>query len=324
MNQITVIGMQTIGISVGLALADQKAQLTRTAIDRDPKRLGAAQNANAFDRYERNLSAAVNGADIVLIAAPEDELEDTFKAMASALKPGAVVIDTSPLKNAVAGWAVTHLPPANPFVSMTPALNPDSFLETSAPRADLFHKSVMVITAAEGTSSEAFHLVSDLAELLGGHPFFADPSEADGLFAAGVWLPRLTAAALVNATMPQAGWREGRKVAGRAYTFATASLDEVNEEFVPGQGALENRENVVRVLDNLIAELQTTRQFLAENDADGLARSLRIARQQHSEWLQQRGSNDYATQLNKDIREVTQGSFFKRLFGLIPNPKKPS
>ena len=322
MNQITVVGLQTIGISIGLALADQKAQLVRTAIDRDPKRLGAAQNAGAFDRYERSLDAAVNGADIVLIAAPEDELEDTFKAMAPSLKPGAVVIDTSPLKNAVAEWAAACLPPENSFVSMTPALNPECFLQSDTPRADLFHKSVMVITAGEGTSSEAFHLASDLAELLGTHPYFADPYEADGLFATGVWLPRLTAAALVNATMPQAGWKEGRKVAGRSYTYATAPLDEITEEFVPGQGALENRENMVRVLDGLIAELQIMRGQLVENDADSLARCLRVARQSHSEWLQQRSSDDYATRLDKEIREATQGNFFRRLFGLVKNPKK--
>ncbi len=95
-------------------------------------------------------------------------------------------------------------------------------LGLEAARADLFQGGLMAIVTPATTNSAAIKLAADLTRLLGAMPLFADPLEVDGLMAATHLLPQLMAAALLNATVDQPGWREGRKFAGRAYAEATA------------------------------------------------------------------------------------------------------
>ncbi len=85
---------------------------------------------------------------------------------------------------------------------------------------------------------------------------FADPLEMDGLMSATHLLPQLMSAALLNATIDQPGWREARKVAGRAYAEASAPIAHLaNEPESLGAASILNRENLLRLLDSAIASL---------------------------------------------------------------------
>ena len=57
--QVTVLGLGQIGTSIGLALAKQKAQITRVGLDRETDTARKAEKMGAFDRISPNLRAAV-------------------------------------------------------------------------------------------------------------------------------------------------------------------------------------------------------------------------------------------------------------------------
>jgi prephenate dehydrogenase len=322
--QITVLGLGQVGASIGLALAGRKDQLLRVGNDRDPQTARAVEKLGAFDQIKFNLPSAIENADAVILAVPVDEIRKTFEEFVQDLKPGAVVIDTAPLKISVMNWVKELLPEGRYFVSMTPTLNPAYFDEPAAgagavPHADLFHNSLMVITALPGAEEEALKLVSDLAVMLGSSPFYADPWETDGLLAGARALPQLLAAALTNALVDQPGWLEARKLAGRSFAQVSAPVLELDEYAQLGHAALQNSENTLRVLDNLVVELSLLRQAIATQDQETLSGRLGHARQARLTWWNQRRSADWADHKAEPL--PSSGNFFERMLG-FRKPKK--
>lgn len=290
--QLTIIGLGQVGASLGLALQEQKERIHRTGLDRAGDVTMKAHKIGAVDRGARNAPDAVKDADVVILATPVDELRETLEVIGPLLREGAVVVDTSALKIKAAEWAKEFLPAGRHFIGMMPTLNPAYLHETQtgieAAHADLFHNSLMVIASFPDTHPDAVKLVSDLSQLLHSKALFTDPYEADGLTAASELLPQLAAAALVHSVQSQPAWREGRKLASQAYAEATEPVLSLNENETPGVTALNNRENTLRVLDDLIATLTEMRAVIDRQDGERLANILDKARQDRREWWAQR------------------------------------
>jgi prephenate dehydrogenase len=297
---ITVLGMGQIGTSIGLALAPHKQTIVRWGSDREPSRAQNAQKLGGFDKIFYNLPAAVEKADVVILALPVDEIRETLKVIAPELKEGATIIDTSPVKLGVAAWAKEVLLPDRYFVSMTPTINPDHLLE--------MYK--------DGDSARA-----DLTALLGAKPFFSDPYEADGLLAGSHLAPRLVAAAVVKAVAGAPGWREGKRVAGPAYTEVTAPVVKADEFKGFGEAAYLNRENLSRVLGEVIVVLEQMRVCLDKEDRRALNQVLEEAAKLNQDWWKQRLAGEW----DEDIRRVetpTLSQVLGRLIGARPQKKK--
>lgn len=296
-TQITVLGLNQVGASIGLALSGHKEQILRVGNDREIGIARQAEKMGAFDKIVINLHSAVQDADVVVLALPVDEIEPTLTTIAESLKRGVVVVDTSPVKVAVMESAERLLGAERYFVTLTPAINPSYLDESSsgvdAAHSDLFKNSVMVITSPRGTHAGAIQLATDLAVLVGGAPYFADPLEADGLTAASDTLPKLLAAALLNSVTTQPGWREGRKLAGKTFAHSTRPIDDLGETKVLGTAALMNRQNVLRVLDNLTASLQELRGLVDRQEGEALHEFLLQARENRNVWLNQRMKSEW-------------------------------
>lgn len=294
---ITIVGMNRVGASLGLALANQKHQLRLTGIDRDPEKARKALKLGALDEIALNLEKAVQQADVVILCLPLSELQENLQIILPALKPEAVLLDTSSIQVQVFAWVKPLLSAGRYFLTFYPTLNPD-FLGEYSPSledasANLFKGGLCVISSPSGTSDEALNLAVDLASLLGAKPYFADPYEVDGLLGMVHLLPRLAAAALADAAFSQPGWTEARKLAGAAFASATASLDVDAEGKNPGLDAVHNRENALRLLDALTASLQEIRAEVDSGDPDALQKRLVSARAGRSLWLGQRKSGTW-------------------------------
>ncbi len=318
-TQITVLGLGPLGTSIGLALAAHKETLLRVGNDRDVSLMRQAEKLGAFDKTMINLPSAVEEAAVVVLALPVDEIEETLKVIVPDLRSGAVVVDTSPVKVAVAEIAARLLGPERYFVSLGSSINP-AYLEElaeglDAAHADLFKNSTMTITSLPGTHPGAIELAADLVGLLDGTPLFADPLEADGLMATSHTLPALLAAALVHTAADQPGWVEGRKLAGPGFFLSTRPVELLDERKMLGQSALLNRENILRALDTLIGSLEELREFIDRQEADALSEYLLQARDSRDQWLRQRRSARWDTQ-QQDMPRA--GEIFGRLIGMRP------
>lgn len=323
--KITILGLGRLGASFGLALAKIKDQATRVGNDLDPNVARQAEKIGAVDKTQINLPLAVKDADLVILALPVDEIRETIQTIAQDLKPGVLLVDTSPLNAAVMEWARELIPGDDRyFAALTPSLNPEYFSEASQgienAHADLFQNSLMLITTPPGIDESALALATNLTQILGATPLFIDAVEADGLLAYSNALPRLVSAALVNATVNQPGWREARKVAGHAYAQATELSLHPEESKALGQAALLNADNTVRMLDQMIEELQQLRDVIAAHDAEGLQKHLQQARDARELWLKQRRAADW--DVKDKARTPSSANMLGRLFGLRPRKEK--
>lgn len=318
--QISVIGLNQTGASIGLAVKEGGHAITLVGCDLDTTREQKAHKIGAFDKTLHNLQASVEQADIVVLCQPADEVRKTLETIARALKPGAVVLDTSALKTAAQNWAVNVLPEERYLISFFPTLNPDYLQETERDvvhgHADLFQNSLVMIGVTENTHPDAVKLAADFAKLLGAQPFFCDPLEAEGLTALVHHLPQVSAAALYQAAASQPGWLEGRKIAGSGFLHALNPLANMDEQKNFGQALLLNSENTVRLLDDYIGELQTLREMIARQDAEALQKSLESAVDGRVIWLDRRKTRDWdRPETSSGEAKASSGKWLSKLFG---------
>jgi prephenate dehydrogenase len=294
--KITIIGLGQIGASLGLALVNHKDQVKTLGHDKSPEIARKAQKQGMVERISYNLPASIEGADVIVLAIPFDEIHETLKIISQDVREDAIVMDTGPVKLVVAKWAKDLLPPKRHFIGLTPVLNPTSLDETTrglkAARADLFQNGVMVITAPQGTVEGALKLAADFACLVGAQPIFADMAEVDGLMASAHLLPGLSAAALAETVTGQQGWADIRKIAGKPFSAATQPLDG-EEPAALTEAILQNRTNTMRVLDEYITTLVSLRKEIAEGNKEELKARFERARRGRAKWQLERSKGDW-------------------------------
>jgi len=329
--QITIIGLGQIGTSIGLALAEKKDLVLRMGHDKEPGMAKKAEKLGALDKTHYNLPAAVRDAEIVLLAVPYDAVRETLEFIGQDLKEGAVVMDTAPVKGPTFEWAKKYIPEGRYYAGLIPALNPAYVHEMKAgidaAHADLFNKGVFGIVAPAGTPGEAVKLAADLARLLGAEPMFMEQVEADSLMASLHLLPQLVSAALLGMTIDQPGWFEARKLAGKAYAAGTGALFYQDTSSGLRDAVLADRDNTLRVLDNLTASLNVIREEIAAQDSAQLGVRFDKAVDGRARWWSLREKGDwYETELGSTAEAPSAGDYMRKLFfgkfGAPPEKKK--
>lgn len=312
--QITIVGLGQIGSSIGLALKARNVSVHLMGHDKDPQVAREAHKLGAVDVVRHNLPDSVREAKIVILALPFGGIRETLEVIAPDLQEGVLVLDTAPAKATVAAWVKELLPAGRFYVGLTPAINPEYLHGTEfgvkAARADLFEKALMAVTAPQGTPVNVFNLATELVRLLGSLPLFMDTAEADGIFMAMHMLPQLASAALLDATVGKPGWQDARKLAGRPFATVTGGIAYHDDVVSLREAAIENRENMVRLLNAYITSLVRLRDEIDTNDRDALAARLADSLQGRTRWFDERLSAEW---LNQEAQRIDAPSFGDRV-----------
>ncbi|HEX9090034.1 MAG TPA: prephenate dehydrogenase/arogenate dehydrogenase family protein [Anaerolineales bacterium] len=329
--QITIIGTGQIGTSMGLALAEHRDLFLRVGHDKDFKVASRAKDMGAFDRVERNLPNSVSGAQIVVLALPLNQIQETFRYIVQDLQDEAVVMETAPIKSTVFSWASELLPAKCHYIGLTPVLNP-VYLDSNergveAAHADLFKNGLVAILTPPGVPSEAIKLATDFTHLLGAGHIFIDPVELDSMMAATHILPQLMAAALLNTTVDQPGWMDARKLAGQPYADVTRAVTHSEDAQSLSSEAMAAKPHLARLINALVGKLYELSEQLSENEADQLFQEISRASLGRERWLKERSSANWNLAENEARVELpTSGQVFARLFtfggGRKPKPPK--
>jgi prephenate dehydrogenase len=314
--QMTIIGLGQIGASIGLALARHKNIVSVVGHDKEFAVERSALKKGAVETTEHNLPKAVKDARIVILALPVHQIRETLEFIAPDLLPGTVVVDTAPIKSEVAKWAKDILPEGCCYVGLVPTIGPEFLSDTGtgldSAKADLFSRSIFLVSAPSGTPGEAVQLVSDLVALLDATAMLTDILESDGLMTSAHLLPQLISAALLNATVDQPGWKDVRKLAGRAYVSATSGLMSNDDPESLQMLSLHNRENTVRSLDIMISALRALRDDIENKNDAVLKDSLQAALTGRENWMNERSVANWV-EMQPEPKEYP--SLNERLFG---------
>ena len=117
-KRIAVVGAGLIGGSILLAAARRGLAGSLACWSRSEKSRGTLRDFGVAEVFD-DAAACVRGADLVVVTTPVDTAEETFRAIAPGLSPGAIVTDAGSVKGAIL-LAARRLPSANPFVGAHP------------------------------------------------------------------------------------------------------------------------------------------------------------------------------------------------------------
>jgi prephenate dehydrogenase len=231
--------------------------------DSDSKAQSLAKKMGAVDDSEWNIDKAVDDADIIIAATPTSALYDVFDAIAPHLKPGAVVIDTSPSKRAVLAWAEELLPKNVGFVGSNP-LTGASITEQKNASGHVFHDAKWAVIAPPTADRNAIKALTDLIENVGAKPVFMDSHEHDSFSAATTGLPAVVAAAVMNAVSTSPSWSEISRFVGSDFDHVTApaSTDPSSSQ----SAAAANADMLAHWIDQLIVRFQAIRDGLLDDE----------------------------------------------------------
>jgi prephenate dehydrogenase len=305
---VAILGLGRLGASVGLALRryNQRPNPTNhfTMVGHD--RLGSAERTakerGAVDRTETSARAAVRDCDLVILATPYAETRDTLREIGADLRENAVLLDLSPLKLPVLAWAAEMLPDSAHVVGAAAVVNPvylwDGLDDTDHATADYFDNGSLLLAPAPSANSEAVELVSTLAAILGADVHFIDPAEHDGLAAATEGVPALISAALFRSLHASEAWSEVRRLTNPAFGRVTHRLMDTHPDDLRDM-VYQNRGNVVRYLDGVIATLQSLRDALSDDDKDAVEAAFVDAETDYSAWIRQRSRGKWDDALDQ-------------------------
>jgi prephenate dehydrogenase len=283
-GQITIIGMDQVGVSLVLAIKQQRPEAFIVGADSRLELLRDAMKTGQLDRNDTNLVVACREAGLIIVTSPVSRLRDIFSTIGPELLEGAVVIDLSSVKAEVLKMAEELLPQTVKHLGCHLILHPDAadrFPEE--PHADLFHGSILVMTPTPNTDEIAIKTGSNLATTIGARPYFMDVFEHDGLLAAVEGLPGLISASMLLAVTRSRAWDELSQIAGAV--FAQATLPASHPSIDGGAALTMNKAEVLRWLDTFLEALRDVRQVVDEGNSEKLNQMIVEANQLRLEWL---------------------------------------
>ena len=279
--RITIVGLGSIGSSVGMALKKADSELEIIGHDKNHSAARRARKEGAVDRTEWNLISACENANAVILAIPVGQIRETLVAAGPYFATGSLVMDTASAKAPVLQWASENLGEGVSFVGGSPILPQGK----RAMDPELFVGSLFCLCPSPAASPEAVGWATGLVRAMGAQPFFIDALEHDGVMAAVDHLPILAAAALLRTSCESPSWREAVRLGGDRFANATASIAggaEAHSELLR-----HNSQSVLRWLDLLQAELAQLGRILADQDGEALSDALQAALDARESWERQ-------------------------------------
>lgn len=274
-RKVAVLGGGLLGGSVALALRGRVdcALWARRRETVDEARAGGVEGATS------NLTQAVDGAELVILAVPVGAMSDLLRqAIEAGMAPGTLVSDVGSVKGLVHR---TLGPLAREgglnFIGGHPMAGSER-TGFEAARGDLFEGSVCLLTDEEGVGEPSSGRLQAFWESLGCRVHWTGAAEHDELVARISHLPHVIAAAAARVAMdPPDGARFGG--GGLRDTTRVAGGD-------PGMWAeilMENSAALAEPLRNARDELSEMLAILERGDHEALRRWLESARDLHAE-----------------------------------------
>ena len=267
-NQLTIIGVGLIGGSLARALKRAGAVGEIVGSGRDVDHLQRALASGVIDRAEPDMATAVQGADMVLVAAPVGAMEAIFRAIAPTLPTDAVLTDAGSTKASVVEAAKKvfgELPPN--FVPGHPIAGTEkSGVEASF--AELYDGRRVILTPTENSAPEAVNRVRDMWQQAGAEVVETSISHHDEILAATSHLPHLLAFSLVDTLATMDDKQEIFEFAAggfRDFTRIASSDPQMWHDICAHNGP-----SLLKMLERFEADLDKLRQAIANGDSDYL------------------------------------------------------
>lgn len=197
-NKLCIIGVGLIGGSLARALKKAAVVGEVIGVGRDVAHLEKAKKLGVIDHFETDISLAVKGCDMVVVAVPLGAMQSVFEKIAPVITSDMIITDVGSAKESVvkaAQAAFTVIPetlvPGHPIAGTE-----KSGVEASFP--ELYENRRIIITPLETSSSNAISKVRGMWQACGADVIETTIKHHDEVLAATSHLPHMLAFSLVD------------------------------------------------------------------------------------------------------------------------------
>ncbi len=268
-DKIALIGIGLIGGSIALEARKRGLARTIVAATRSAETAATANRLKLTDHCGRDIAAAVKDADLVIVCTPVGACGPAAKAMAPALKPGAIVSDVGSVKQTVIADMAPHLPKTVHFVPAHPVAG----TEHSGPEAaihDLFQGRWCILTPLPDSDAKAVDRLQAFWEALGSNVNRLDPANHDRVLAITSHLPHLIAYTIVGTADDLGGHLNSEVLKYSAGGFRDFTRIAASDPTMWRDVFMNNREAVLEVLQRFQEDLFYLQRAIRWGEGDKL------------------------------------------------------
>jgi cyclohexadieny/prephenate dehydrogenase len=268
-DKVALIGIGLIGGSIALEVRKRGIARTIVAATRSAETAATANRLKLADHCGTDLAAAVKDADLVIVCTPVGACGAAAKAMAPALKPGAIVSDVGSVKQTVIADMAPHLPKNVHFVPAHPVAG----TEHSGPEAaiyDLFQGRWCILTPLPDSDAKAVDRLEAFWKALGSNVNRLDPANHDRVLAITSHLPHLIAYTIVGTADDLGGHLNSEVLKYSAGGFRDFTRIAASDPTMWRDVFMNNREAVLEVLQRFQEDLFYLQRAIRWGEGDKL------------------------------------------------------
>lgn len=275
-NRMVVVGVGLIGGS--LAMAGRRNGLVKEIIGvgRGIANLKEAVKLNIIDSFRFDISEAVKGADLIVLATPVGSFERLVKQMSRSLNKGAIITDAGSVKGGMVSRIERLLPKGTYFVAGHPIAGKEK-TGVKAASLTLFEGTKCILTPTKKTDASALKKIKALWKAVGAEVVLMDPMLHDKVLGAVSHLPHAAAYSIVNtaAEIKKNGNNFIAFSGGgfKDFTRIAASSPEMWRDIF-----LSNRENLVNMISRYQKNLEKLKRYIKDKDSKKLIKELEKAK----------------------------------------------
>jgi cyclohexadieny/prephenate dehydrogenase len=268
-KKIALIGIGLIGSSLARIIRREGLAEHISISSRRAETLDRAKELGLGDSYSTDMAEAVKDADLVIVSVPVGSSGAVAEAIASSLKPGAVVTDVGSTKASVIARMHPHIPAGVHFIPGHPLAG----TEKSGPDAgfaELFQNRWCILTPPEGTDTGEIAKLTRFWEACGSHVDTMDPQHHDRVLAIVSHLPHLIAYNIVGTAddlelVTQSEVIKYSATGFRDFTRLAASDPEMWRDV-----CLNNRDAILEMLSRFSEDLASLQRMIRWGDGEAL------------------------------------------------------
>jgi len=280
-KKITIIGVGLIGGSLAKAIKNNNLAEAVFGFGRNLSRLKDAQKSNIIDQYSIDISEALEGASIVVIATPVGTFESILRELKPYITEGMIITDVGSTKTGIARSAREILVEmASCFVPAHPIAGKEkSGFESSD--AELFLNKKVIITPLEINTDKTISSLKKLWEDVGADVDFMSAESHDELLGMTSHLPHMLAFSLVNYLITQNPSASIYAAGGFKDFSRIASGDAVMWRDI----CLNNRDQIIAHIKSYQETLSALVDVIDNQDKEKLESFFRDAKTTRDSWI---------------------------------------
>jgi len=268
-RRLALIGIGLIGSSIALA-ARKNGLVGHIAINtRSARTLDRARELKLGDSYHTDPAEAVRDADCVILCVPVGVSGEVAKAIARALKAGAIVSDVGSVKASVIAQMQPHLPKGVHFVPAHPVAGTE-YSGPDAGFAELFQNRWCILTPPPATDPEAVQRLAGFWRKMGANVEVMNAEHHDLVLAITSHVPHLIAYNIVGTAADLETVTRSEVMKFSAGGFRDFTRIAASDPTMWRDVFLNNREAVLEMLGRFTEDLTALQRLIRYGEGDKL------------------------------------------------------